>query len=108
MDLINIQTSLSFRGAAAKRRGEPGLRCASASPQNDAECDSKFGNARLVLLLILPARSEPVTENVAVCPPFDMTAEPEFQLRAVEWRLFQFLLRIRERLNLEHDECVPG
>src|SRR5215470_6440100 len=52
--------------------------------------------------------SKPVAENVAVRPPLDITAEPEFQLWTIKWRLLKFLLSIREWLNFKHDECMAG
>src|ERR1700731_3581734 len=49
-----------------------------------------------------------VTENIAASDALDVAAEAEFQLRAVERRLLEFLLGSGERFDLEHHEGVSG
>src|SRR5580658_2214594 len=56
----------------------------------------------------MTARSNPIAENIAAGDALDMPAEAEFQLGAVERRLLEFLLSVRERLDLEHHEGVSG
>ena len=52
-------------------------------------------------------RSNPIAENIAAGDALDMAAEAKFQLGAVEWRLLEFLLGVRKRFDLQHDERVP-
>ena len=51
-----------------------------------------------------PPTSQPIAEDVAVAARLDVAAEAVFELRAVERRLLELLLRIRERFDLEHHE----
>src|SRR5436853_4333374 len=52
------------------------------------------------------SKLQAVAEDVAIRPSLNVTAETEFQLRPVEWRLLELLFRVREGLDLEHDKGV--
>src|ERR1700734_4356104 len=56
----------------------------------------------------MTARLNFVPENIGASQALDMPPEAEFQLRAVERWLFEFLLGVRERFDLEHYEGVAG
>ena len=50
----------------------------------------------------------PIAENIGAGDALNMPPEAEFQLRPVEWRLFEFLFGFGERFDLEHHESVSG
>src|SRR3984893_19127621 len=52
--------------------------------------------------------SQPNTKNIAIGSRFDVASEAIFELGSVEGRLLELLLRVRERLHLEHHEGVTG
>src|SRR5262245_13922939 len=52
---------------------------------------------------VAPA-SQPIAEDVAVAARLDVAAEAVFELRTIERRLLELLVRVRERLDLEHHE----
>src|SRR5262245_36363310 len=52
--------------------------------------------------------SQPISENIAVGSRFDVASKAIFQLRSVEGRLLELLLRLRERLHFEHNESMTG
>src|SRR5262245_66123946 len=52
--------------------------------------------------------SQPISEDIAIGSSFDVASEAVFQLRSVEGRLLELLLRLRERLHFEHHESMAG
>src|SRR5215510_189239 len=52
--------------------------------------------------------SQPISEDIAIGSSFDVASKAIFQLRSVEGRLLELLLRLRERLHFEHHESMAG
>src|SRR5262245_65463207 len=52
--------------------------------------------------------SQPISENIAIGSRFNVASEAIFQLRSVEGRLLELLLRLRERLHFEHHKGMAG
>src|SRR5258708_32881136 len=52
--------------------------------------------------------SQPISENIAIGSRFDVASKAIFQLRSVEGRLLELLLRVRERPHFEHHASMTG
>src|ERR1700692_3982961 len=81
--------------------------CTASGIVADSECVTIPGLQRTTSCCAAPGKPlNPVAENIAAGDALDMAAEAEFQLGAVERRLLEFLLGVRERFDIEHHEGV--